>query len=482
MSEEKAPIIQKLLKRMEATPGFAGLGASIQTISKLGDEDGDGKEIATAVLRDAALTARLLRVANSSQRGGRNVVTVDQAIAILGLTTVKSVAMSLALLESLSNRPQSKILHAEIVVAYFCGSLSFEITRLYGPRFNPPVAQICGLLQNVGRMMAIYHLFEDIERARELQFEKNIPEEAAVQQTFGVSFAEISRAVATNWNLPDVLQRGLSGGVGKAPPRAIGDMMSWQQHCGVFVSRVGDAAFRLPESREKIEVAQSIDFFQTALGLNKKETTELIAKVLDETDQLLSSTGFPCSVQEARTVLRKGSERVLDVLSAGDKLTKKMDADGGTPLEIIQRTLRACHEHFNFSRTLLCVPQGSSSLVAIAGVGRNANAVVPKFRCASAQPDIFRMALAKRVNVVVHDTLSPTYAKVIPQWHAEYVGSRAFIAVPLTYEEQVIGMLYGDYDEPLSSDMLKESSAKLSLWQWELVRAMRPGSGKNRES
>ena len=120
MDTANKSVIDRLLAKMDKSPGFAGLGASVKIISSLGeDNEADPREITAAILRDAALTAKLLRIANSSgnARGGRNISTIDQALTILGLNTVKSVALSLALLDSLSRKPQSKQLHAEIVTA-----------------------------------------------------------------------------------------------------------------------------------------------------------------------------------------------------------------------------------------------------------------------------------------------------------------------------------------------------------------------------
>ena len=105
MEGDKQSTIARLLERMDSSAGFAGLGASIQTISALSDEsEGDTRTITAAILRDAALTSKLLRISNSSRnaRGGRNVSTIDQALMVLGLNTVKSVALSLALLGSAS--------------------------------------------------------------------------------------------------------------------------------------------------------------------------------------------------------------------------------------------------------------------------------------------------------------------------------------------------------------------------------------------
>lgn len=224
MDGDKQSTTARLLERMDNSPGFAGLGASVQTISALGDDnDGDTRKITTAILRDAALTSKLLRISNSSRnaRGGRNVSSIDQALMVLGINTVKSVALSLALLGSLSHKSQSNQLHAEIVAAYFCGMLACAITRLYGPRFSAQEAQVCGLMQNLGRMMATYYLYEDIERSRALAAEKNIAEDDAVTQTLGVSFEQIGAAISRHWCLPmscSTAWRRTSAKARRAPP------------------------------------------------------------------------------------------------------------------------------------------------------------------------------------------------------------------------------------------------------------------------
>lgn len=449
MGDENGSIVDKLLQSMDSGPGFAGLGASVQTISRLSDEDDGGtREMTATILQDAALTSKLLRLANSSARAGRNVSTIDQAIIILGINTVKSVALSLALLDTLSNKPQSKQLHAEIVAAYFCGTLAYEITRCNAPRYNAQEAQVCGLMQNLGRMMAIYYLYEDVERCHALQVEKNIDEDEAVVQTFGIGFDGVGAGIAEHWNLPDVIQQSLATQVGKAQPRAAANAMGWHQLCSLFARRVTDALFRQPESSEKNSISQNITFFKPALLLKEDEVREWINKALENTSELLSGIAFPCDVEQARTLLRKSSERVTSMLSAQDSLVRSSpDADGKMPLEIIQQALRQLHDEFDFSRTLLCLPNGTTSLVAIAGVGNNASQIVTKFRCQGNKPDIFRLIMNKKVDLYVADVNSPSYAQYIPDWYGEVVGARSFLLMSLVQDGQFLGMLYGDFPD-----------------------------------
>lgn len=482
MENQEQSAIATLLQRMDNSPGFAGLGASVQTISRLGDDiDGGTREITATILRDAALTARLLRLANSSRnaRGGRNISTIDQALVILGLNTVKSVALSLALLDSLTRKPQSKLLHAEIVAAYFCGTLASEITRLNAPRFSVQEAQVCGLMQNLGRMMTTYYLYDDIERCRALQAERNLAEDDAVVLTLGLSFEAIGAAIARHWCLPDVLQNSLAPDIGKAPPRVAGNAAVWHQLCSSFCRRVTEAVFRLPENREKIEISHETEFFRGALHLRDDEVRELIERCLQETDTLLAEMAFPGTVELSRKLLRKASERVLDVLSAGDSLTKeKNSVDGRTPVEVIQNVLHLIHDRYSFDRTLLCLPDRSSGLIAIAGVGKNASQVTARFRCSGPKPDLFRAIMARRQDTFVADTGSPACARLLPGWYADLVGGKSFVMLPLVSEGKLLGLVYGDYSESRASGPPGLAEGSMQEWRDQLVLALQAGATK----
>ena len=479
-NRDKQSVIEKLLQRMDATPGFAGLGASVQTICQLADGvDGGTRKITETILSDAALTAKLLRIANSSAnaRRGRNISTIDQALAILGLNTVKSVALSLALLSSLSNKPQSNQLHAEIVAAYFCGALAYTVTRLNGTRYSAQEAQVCGLLQNIGRMMATFYLFDDIERSRAFQAENNVSEDEAVLQTLGVGYGDIAAAIVRHWNLPDVLQLSLEPDVGKSPPRSTANAIAWHQLCSLFSRRVTDALFRLPDEREKTEIAHEIEFFRGALHLTDEEVREWIDKALADTDVLLAAIGFPCNVEQARNLLRKASELVMDMLLARDSLTKdSRELLGKSPIEVIQPILRLIHDKYAFDRTLLCLPDGPSRLVAVAGVGRNASRVTAGFRCQGTKPDLFRLIMAKKLDLFIADVATSAYVKLLPDWYQEVAGARSFQVMALVSNGELLGMIYGDYAEPHPSALPNLTDSPMKEWRNQLLIALKSGT------
>ena len=68
------------------------------------DDDGDLHRLFTAIERDGGLTARILRMANSSFFGqSRTVGTVERAVLVLGVAMVRSLAVSAAVFEAVGN-------------------------------------------------------------------------------------------------------------------------------------------------------------------------------------------------------------------------------------------------------------------------------------------------------------------------------------------------------------------------------------------
>ena len=85
----------------EDMPVFAHTARSIAAASS--EDDVPIAELAQYILRDSSMTARILRLANSVyyNPGGQAVNTISRAIVFLGFNVVRSMAITIAILEPL---------------------------------------------------------------------------------------------------------------------------------------------------------------------------------------------------------------------------------------------------------------------------------------------------------------------------------------------------------------------------------------------
>ncbi|GAC1409716.1 MAG: hypothetical protein NVSMB6_09780 [Burkholderiaceae bacterium] len=477
--------LDKLLELIDADHGFAGLRSTLATVATLENDSAKAAQtLAQAILSDAALTVQLMRYANAGGRTGQSVCTIDKALALLGMNKVKAIAVSLPAIDNpgpLADTAQADQLQAEIVAAAFCGQFAAGVTRMNAPRLKAQEAHVCGLLQNMGRILAGHYLYEEIGRSHALQADLNLSEDEAVARTFGIGFDEIGAAVARHWQFPDIVQRSLDTGAEKLPARPLISTLEWHQYCAVFARRITDALFRVPEHQMRAAIASQTSAYRAMLHLKDLEVSELIERSLSDLDASLALHGNGASIRRTRELLRKSSERVTDWLSPQDSLTgNSRHNPRKTRVEIVYQILRSIHDEFHFDMTLLCVPNGSTELVAISGVGRNANQIISRFRCGGLKQDLFRSVASKGMDLYVPDAREGKYAQFLPSWYETLIGARSLYIMSLMHEGEQLGIVYGDYTAPKDAPPDGLSGDKMRRWRNELIAAVRPARSRER--
>jgi HD-like signal output (HDOD) protein len=178
-----------------------------QTISELLSEmerpDFSADKLGAIILKDSALTGRILRLANSPFYHRYNQITnVAQAVQILGMTTVKCLALSSALLnpESMKNAsgvdPQqffSCVLTVAAAAEKIAGKINYP---------SPDEAFIAGLLHHIGIQFFLMHYPKQYRGVTDRQTSAQTYIDAE-RQLFGIDHAEVGFHLASKWNLPD---------------------------------------------------------------------------------------------------------------------------------------------------------------------------------------------------------------------------------------------------------------------------------------
>jgi len=113
------------------------------------------KDLSSAVSRDPALAAKILKLANSSHfRRANDITTLHKATMMLGMKTVKLMALSFSLTSKL---PQQGQVASFDFVEYWRHSLVVAVTgRSFGRLVKSPNADeafLCGLLSRLGQLV-----------------------------------------------------------------------------------------------------------------------------------------------------------------------------------------------------------------------------------------------------------------------------------------------------------------------------------------
>ncbi|HSQ02487.1 MAG TPA: HDOD domain-containing protein, partial [Burkholderiales bacterium] len=146
---------QRVLALLKQKIDFPALGASVAKVVQLSSsENEDVQQLANFILSDISLTERILCVANSAHyRGNAGPCTlVSKAIMVIGLNNVRSIALTSALLDKLSDRKKVARLKSEFTCSFFASILAREVSERLQDN-NPEEVSIVALFKNVGRLM-----------------------------------------------------------------------------------------------------------------------------------------------------------------------------------------------------------------------------------------------------------------------------------------------------------------------------------------
>jgi len=173
-------------------------------ISKLGALTEDNKvsaqEIARVVSMDQVLSAKVLRLVNSAFYGfSRRVSTVSNAIILLGVNVVKSLAISSSIFEIMEKNVVGLWEHS-MGVAVAANIVSRELKVP-----EPEETSTAALLHDIGKVIIKIRLQDDCRQLAIQIKEKGLMMVEAERELFGTDHAEIGEWIAQTWLLPEKL-------------------------------------------------------------------------------------------------------------------------------------------------------------------------------------------------------------------------------------------------------------------------------------
>ncbi len=210
-----------LLRRIRHKGDFPAMSATITAVNRAVASDREPISVLCGmILKDFALTARLLKLVNASHftQFGGEISTVSRAIAIVGFNTVRNLAMSLTLFEHLHEHANAAALKDLAIGAYFSGLLARELAPDADTQ-NAEQAFVCAMFHRLGKLLATFYLHEEALAVARAMQTHGWDEDRASRQVLGLSYGDLGVGVAKAWNLPDDLRTSMRAVVSPGPMR-----------------------------------------------------------------------------------------------------------------------------------------------------------------------------------------------------------------------------------------------------------------------
>lgn len=176
-------------------------------VSLTSDINTDSRVLERAIRADQALTAKILKIANSSFYGCiRAVNTVAAAIVLIGFKGIKTLALA-ASLESFYRRmdlTEKMLWEHSIGTAIAAHILSKKL------HYHAEDAFIGGLMHDIGKVILNNQLNETFSEIVQVAYNEDIPFAEVEKEMLGFTHAQVGGLMVKKWNLSRELEEAIT--------------------------------------------------------------------------------------------------------------------------------------------------------------------------------------------------------------------------------------------------------------------------------
>lgn len=201
-------VLDEALRKIHNLPSLPTVVVAL--LASLDQDDVNIDTLVQKIAQDQALAAKTLRLANSSFYGmARQITTIQEAIAILGFGTVRSVATTAALIGTFAGGSHTGFNFAPFwrhaIAAAVCAR---ELAlHLY---LSPDQAYTAGLLHDIGRLVLVTQFQPQYQATMRYRAEHDCHLLDAEHAVLGLDHAQVGHALTQHWKFPLTMQQALA--------------------------------------------------------------------------------------------------------------------------------------------------------------------------------------------------------------------------------------------------------------------------------
>lgn len=479
------------LDKIKDLPSLPQVLVGVSKIAR--DPKSSASNLAEVILKDQALTLKILKIANSAQYSlsGHQVGTVSRAVVLLGFDSVRSIALGLGAFHLLSSMNRGGgVLKDFWTHAVSTAVVAQDLAEFMGMQVIEEVF-VAGLLHDVGKLVLAEY---DPEKACSI-YAGNLSGPgllAAETREFGINHIDMGKELAVRWKLPEDLLAAIVRHHNHfpAPPTERGDQMAFLVGVAKVLARPlwdGNADPRElaskmarvlrkpvgPLMRTLEKAPKAMETFAQFFEIQVEDLKTYTLWVEEENRRL---TDVFQNQEEERRLIEKRQAEMSAMKDSHELLLQEADVD-----KVVSRTLKGMREAAGARRVLLC-RMLNNELKPAWGQGETGMPSLSKFSFKPPfQEGIVAHALTRGQAINVFDVDLPYFQRLFSQEEKDIFDAPAFALLPLKIGKEILGLLYADRkkeDDPFNDADMEILRNLLSLAAIALQRQamMHPGS------
>ncbi len=488
--------LEFLLRRMRNKTDFPALSASVVRLQSMATSEKESvNSITNEILKDVALTNKLLRLVNSAHYSrGSSIGTVSRAVSLVGFNGIRNMSLSLVLLEHMQDKTNAQLLKEEFLRGLMAGSVAAELASSSA---EGEEAFIGAMFQNLGRMLSQFYFPDEAASIRALTAasgEGLLSEESAATRVLGMGFEALGVGVARAWGLPESIQRCMMVPAGDPPSRVPSEAQARLRWTARAANDVADAMMHADPMEVDALMGKAVKKYSKALGMSmnqvqsatasaRKKLVEL-AKVMEirvpassraapllnaeqqepaaqAPDAAQNPDGLDATELQATPAVQESAvfsgergvatEQASQTLAAGIQDITNVMVEDFNLSDVLRMILEAMYRALDFQRIVFCMREPKTDILkGRFGLGLDVESVVKSFQVplsGVAVPDLFATICNKGADTLISDASDPRLVERLPDWYHKLFHAPTFLILPLTIKGKPFGMIYADKAE-----------------------------------
>ncbi|MBA3009396.1 MAG: HDOD domain-containing protein [Proteobacteria bacterium] len=445
--------VNSIFKKMVAQDSFLSFSRQISNVNKiLTMKYSSANDIADVILKDMALTSKVLKLVNSSfyrHFSTKGISTISEAMIILGTDEIRLAAASLKIYEMMSGLANAQILRDKALKGFQRSIMARQIA-LEGGYKDSDALQISAMIYDLGEYLVALFAPDKYIRIEVAMDEGQLSRLEASKSILGLSYSDLGRLVALKLHLPETVVNAMRPVTNfDVKGEGIGEGNRHRYACA-FTMEMCDIPMENDQELSLEKVRSIAVRYKGILNINMSKALELVKTSRDK--MVKHAALLNIDPDKSRRAERSSGVKNMNSLNAGLKQIKE-NLDGQLSIhEIFTNIVKILFTSFYFTQACISIKRKETqSMDARFAKGETSPEFLKGFSFKLENSlDVFNRAVLKKSDIIVRDIHKEKHKKKIPSWYMDRFGKKdrlsGFAVFPVFVDQKIISMIYVDWD------------------------------------